>query len=111
MIDLILFMLIITLTALFIFVVAPIFTKVITKKDIDRIQLIIHRTVLYVEQMLPLGSPQDKKNLALDYSFKIFDFLEIPVDENIVEVFIESEIYLLKLKNNHIEGIDLIPKK
>lgn len=96
----ILFLLIITLSAIFMFVIGPILGKLINKNDINKIRMVIRRVVFFVEQTLPNGGSDEKKLLALNYACKIFEHLEVPVSTEMLEVFIESEIYSMNNNNS-----------
>ncbi|SES72312.1 hypothetical protein SAMN05660297_00393 [Natronincola peptidivorans] len=95
MLDLILFLLIITLTAIFIYVVAPILNRAITKTDIDKILIIINRVILYIKQTSPDLADTEQKRLTIQHTIAILQHLDIVIDRSIIEVFVESEYYLI----------------
>lgn len=98
MIDMIIFILILMLTALFIYIITPILYKSVNNTDIERIRIICNIVVSFIEQNFPTKDHHIKKELAVENAKKIFQYLNMDIDEDIIHIFIESEIYRLKRK-------------
>ncbi|SNS32933.1 Bacteriophage holin of superfamily 6 (Holin_LLH) [Anaerovirgula multivorans] len=96
MLDLILFLLIITLTTIFIFVVAPILSKTLNKDDIEKIQSIIKNVILFIEQTKQGFSNEEKKTMAVNYAKTILEYMELHISDELLDVIIEAQVYLLK---------------
>lgn len=95
-IDFVLFMLVITLTTIFVFVVAPILSKTINKDDIEKIQSIIRNVVLFIEQTQQNLSNEEKKLMAVNHAKSILAFMELHISDELLDVIIEAQVYLLK---------------
>ncbi|AKL95231.1 hypothetical protein CACET_c17830 [Clostridium aceticum] len=98
MIDLILFIMITFLTVIFIFVVAPVLTKTINNKDVEKVEILVNRVVLFIEQTEKTISNEEKKHLAISYTKTILEYLDIEFNVLLLEILIEAQVYLLKNK-------------